>query len=561
MTVRQIATDYPGCREVFVRYGERADRATKFGHLEPLGHFARRCGVELDRLLAELSAAAGVGVDHSRAAARRIHRPFVVWALAITLTLGAGWGAGLLFQIGLAGDFSAVPASYVVAHGETQLWGFLALFIVGIASSYLPRISAGPAWPRLLSRTVLVLFLIGVGSGFVWSMRPQALPWLGAVGSSCLLLASLLYLVFLLRHLLRSNRTTWARFILASGIWLVYWAFYTLALRLRADIAETGTYSDGQRLILVELAVFGFAINSIYGFGQKLLSGFLGMATPRRGFIEACFWLHFLGLFLLVDPSGVRPVPACLGSATLLLAAACYATGMRGFRRVRHTPTRPELGQRFLDRYVQAAFFWLLAGLLMLLGGALWQAVEGRVVPHPYLGAIRHALTVGFMTTLILGVGQRLLPVLEHSLLAWPQLAAPIFLCIAVGNLLRVVSELATMFWASAFVIMPISSILELAALALFTANVLRTLWPAPDTLLRTGQVTARTPVAVLLAERPWLEDHLFAWGIVYVGRVRSVPSELTLGTLAASEGKTPADVVARINDLLRNPPTEERNT
>jgi hypothetical protein len=98
---------------------------------------------------------------------------------------------------------------------------------------------------------------------------------------------------------------------------------------------------------------------------------------------------------------------------------------------------------------------------------------------------------------------------------------------------------------------MPFSAALELSALALFTANALRTLWPPPDPLLWTGRVTPRTSVAVLLAEYPWLEDRLFAWGVAYVGRVRSVPRELTLGTLAGSESKDPGEIVARVNDLL----------
>src|SRR5262249_47760410 len=107
-----------------------------------------------------------------------------------------------------------------------------------------------------------------------------------------------------------------------------------------------------------------------------------------------------------------------------------------------------------------------------------------------------------------------------------------------------------------AFALMPLSAVLELSALALFTANALRTLWPGPDPLLRTGRVAPSTSVAVLLAEHPWLEDRLFACGLAYVGRVRSVPRELTLGTLAASEGKYPEEIIARINDLLRNGPT-----
>ena len=181
----------------------------------------------------------------------------------------------------------------------------------------------------------------------------------------------------------------------------------------------------------------------------------------------------------------------------------------------------PEAGPVFLARYIQLALFWLLAGLALLVAGQLTAAVWGVAPPRAYLGATRHALTVGFLTTLILGVGQRLLPILGHDLLAWPRLVVPIFVLIAAGNALRVAAELATLAWPIAFRILPASAVLELTALALFAANIFRTLWPRPDPLLRTGRATPATRVAVLLAEHPWLEDHLVAWGLRYIGRVR----------------------------------------
>jgi hypothetical protein len=211
------------------------------------------------------------------------------------------------------------------------------------------------------------------------------------------------------------------------------------------------------------------------------------------------------------------------------------------------------VGQGLLVRYVQLAFLWLLAGMALLLGGDIYGLVHGQAPGHAYLGAVRHALTVGFMTTLILGVGQRLLPILGHTLLAWPRLVAPIFVLIALGDLLRVASELATLFLPSVFALIPVSALLELAALSLFTSNALRTMWPAPDPLLHTGQATVQTSVAVLLAEHPWLEDHLMNWGLGYIGRVRSVPRELTLGTLARSEGQQPDALIERINGLLHS--------
>lgn len=557
MTVRQIAADYPACGAVLRRYGEPTDRVTQFGHLEPLACFARRQGLDLEPLLAELAHVAGVAIDRDKARAERIHRPFIAWALSVTLTLGAGWGAWLLFEIGRRGRFEAVSAGQIVAHGEAQLWGFIALFVVGIALRYLPTACGGSRTGLAFARFVLTAFLVGVVGGFAWSLAPGQVPWLGPVSGISLVGAAVLFLGFLFRQLTGKWRHTWCRLIAAAGVWMAVWACVTLWLRGTASAEGLGVYSEAMRQLLMELALFGFALNAIYGFGRRLLSGIVGSGTPHAGAIEATFWLHNTGMaLLLLAHAGRWALAGPLGVGLTAVSAFGYAIGMRGFIRQRRTTARPEVGQAALRHYVQLAFCWLLVGMAMLLFADLRWQVQGRTPPHAYLGAARHALTVGFMTTLIMGVGQRLLPILGHTLLPWPRLVLPILALIAVGNLLRVVTELATPVSEAAFAIMPLSAVLELCALALFAANALRTLWPAPDPLLRTGQVTPTSSVAVLLATHPWLEDHLFAWGLSYVGRVRSVPRELTIGSLAASEGKNPEEVLNRINELLRQPTT-----
>jgi hypothetical protein len=63
----------------------------------------------------------------------------------------------------------------------------------------------------------------------------------------------------------------------------------------------------------------------------------------------------------------------------------------------------------------------LIQRMVMLLMADLYWGARSLSPSHSTLGSVRHALTVGFMTTLILGVGQRLLPILGHTLLPWPQ--------------------------------------------------------------------------------------------------------------------------------------------
>src|SRR5690606_36385647 len=120
-------------------------------------------------------------------------------------------------------------------------------------------------------------------------------------------------------------------------------------------------------------------------------------------------------------------------------------------------------------------------------------------LPLAYTRAMRHALTVGFTTTLILGVGQRLIPVLDRTILALPGLAVPILVLVGVGNLWRVGSELAVLLIPAMFRVMPISAVLEWSALLLFAVGLTATMFHR-DPLLRPGRVTPRSSLAVLLA-------------------------------------------------------------
>jgi hypothetical protein len=552
MTVRQVATDYPTCRDVFRRHGEPERSSAKFGHLEPLERFAWRHGVPLDTLLAELSGAAGVEVSRDDPSAGRAHRPFVVAALTVTLSLGAGWGTLLLVEVGRRGSLAAIPAAQVVAHSEAQFWGFVAPFIVGVAASFLPRMTARPRPHRVLLDLLLGALLAGVLGGFAWSLAPRRWPWLGPASGVAQVVAALGFLALAAQQVAGKWRAPWGRFVLVAAAWMALWAVVDLVLRGRTRLEGPGTYTESTRQLLMELALFGFALNAVYGFGLRLLPGMLGEGVPRRGAVEATFGLHNAGVLALVISHVRWPgLGAALGAAAIAAGGWAWAIGLQGFRRKRRSPPRPEAGPAFLARYIQLALFWLLAGLALLAAGQLTAAVRGVALPRAYLGATRHALTVGFLTTLILGMGQRLLPILSHDLLAWPRLVVPIFVFIATGNALRVVAELDTLAGPLAFRILPASAVLELTALALFAANLLRTLWPRPDPLLRTGRVTRATRVALLLAEHPGIEDHLIAWGLRYLGRVRSVPAELTLGSLAVGEGFDPEALVARINVLL----------
>ncbi len=556
MTVRQIAADFPATQEVFRLHGEQDAPPARFGHLEPLTHFARRRGTPLETLLSELASVTGEQIELRGRFAEHAHHGFILWAMILTLTLGAGWGAWLLWQIGMQRQFSGVPAAYVIAHGEAQLWGFIVLFVMGVALRTVLQGAVRHPQGAWVCRVLLTLALVGVGGSVLWSLLPESFVSAGLISSAALLLLSLGFWGLQIALLRTKCRATWARAVLVSGAWLTAWAVITAWLRWSAGNVGPGAYSNAQRLLLIELAVFGFAMNSIYGFGQMLLPGLLRIGSTRDWALELAHWLHNAGAILVCFATGLvaSGLGMVIGSGLLVSGAVLFAVGHRGFVGRRRTSHGDAKGHAPLDFYPPLAFFWLLAGLALMTGGVVYEAVHEVPLPHAYMGAVRHALTVGFMTTLILGVGQRMLPVLDRTVLAMPRLTVPILVLIGAGNLLRVITELATMLTPVAYSVMPISAVLEWSALLLFAINLTATMFHS-DPLLKRGRVTKRSSLAVLVAEHPWIENRLRPLGTRYLERARSVPDELTIGSFAESEGFDAAQFVSEINAWLADGP------
>ncbi|TWU40087.1 hypothetical protein Q31b_34310 [Novipirellula aureliae] len=556
MTVRHVVALYPACRVIFRKYGEPDDRAGingapgPFGHFQPLSRFAAEHGVDVDQLLEEISNCAGVPVDRDRAPSERIHRSYLLASLLITLTLGAGWGAHLLASIGLQKSFEQVSVAHVIAHGEAQLWGFLGLFIVGVSLRTVLKEAAATRRRQRICRTGLSIALLSFAGGFAWSIAPQRLAILGIVSAGALMILSASLWLVQWQVVGQKWQATWARAVFMSGFWLTLWATVTFYLRLKAaDVGPVG-YGSIERLLIIKLAVFGFAMNSIYGFGQMLLPGLLRLGKPRLSAVEASFWFHNVGVLMMFIASFTSAMLEPIGSTFVLVGVISFATGLRGLIGKRKGSPRLEQGHRLLDLYPPLAFFWLLLSLILLFVGDLYVSVSGQPLSHAFTGAVRHALTVGFITTLILGVGQRLLPVLEHNVLLMPKLVAPILILIASGNLLRVSSQVATLQTQVVYAWLPVSAVFEWMALFLFTISAIRQMWPRRVYLVG-NQVTERTPLATLLAIAPSIEDKLISRGSAYLVRARSVPSELTIGSFAASENQQPMELVQWINEQL----------
>lgn len=110
----------------------------------------------------------------------------------------------------------------------------------------------------------------------------------------------------------------------------------------------------------------------------------------------------------------------------------------------------------------------------------VWESLHLRSIgtpfSHAYTGAIRHAVTVGFISQMILGFGSHVVARMndldERRL---PSLWS-VFILLNVGNTARVTLEIATDFTLAAYAPMGITGFVELLGLAIWAFHVARPL-------------------------------------------------------------------------------------
>jgi hypothetical protein len=173
-------------------------------------------------------------------------------------------------------------------------------------------------------------------------------------------------------------------------------------------------------------------------------------------------------LFLLYRWTGNRGFAAAVPLAQAMLAVGVALIVL---------PWR--LWQRFprSDRsakFVRAAYTWLAISLAMLLLAPAHRFASGIPFSHAYHGAIRHAITVGFVSMMITGMAAKVVPNLCGALpRALSELWGP-FLLLNVGCFLRVALQVLTDWTGAIYPLLGLSGTLEVAGLAWWGAGVIR---------------------------------------------------------------------------------------
>lgn len=413
---------------------------------------------------------------------QRLLMAFLATGLLFLLLPGTFLGVWNL--IGISGGHSAteVSAAWVQAHGHAQIFGWIGSFIIGIGFYSLSKMSNIQPFVRARGWICWALWTCGVM--LRWQTNLYGWRWREMLPLSALIEICAFLIFFLsLSHEKRkrsalakqkgesNNREIWTKLALASTIGF----FLTLLANLGSTFyvaftAETPALSHVMNERLLVLTLWGFLTLAIWGFSSKWLPIFIELRKADDRML--------LLALACVEAAVIAEAAAAarLSGALLLIGAVSAVLGLHVFAPAEQAPPTHGIHNTFTT-FVRIAYAWMVVAAAI----SIWALVSDQA--GGIWGASRHALTVGFISTMVFSIGQRALPTFcGMRTLFSPNLMFVSLLTLNIGCLMRVGSEIAAYESnvASAWRALPISAILEMAAVTLFALNLLLTFLSRP---------------------------------------------------------------------------------
>jgi uncharacterized protein involved in response to NO len=330
-------------------------------------------------------------------------------------------------------------------------------------------------------------------------------------------------------------------------VWLLVVGGLNIAATLHLWRAHVDIIPAIYNLRILHTQVFGFIATMILGVSLRILPNFMGLRQPLEKPANLAFWLFTTGVALRVI--GVQPF--VVSSALELAGAALYIYALGVFTKPVATVEIAGVDDSY-TRFVRLGYFWLLVTGLMVLGGDIYQLLTGNQPPHPYVGAYRHAITVGFISTVMMGVAYRVLPIFNGTQLFSARAMRVSFWLLAIGNLFRVGWQLGTLSGNTiAFVGTGLSGYLELTAMVIFSWNIVMTLRGAQDAFAEDHMVRPSTRVADILDLYPEARAVLIEAGFSHMAAIAKPPRFVTLEFAANRHGVDPVQVAEKLNSVI----------
>ncbi|MFQ6041157.1 MAG: DUF1858 domain-containing protein [Candidatus Poribacteria bacterium] len=493
MTIREVMSEYPQTRRVFDKYGLAHCGGPK-GPVESIAFFTKVHSVDRGKLLEELNQVVEGGAieeekesaDEEPQAEEALYKPFLKASIVLVLTGGCVLGAVALTLLAIKGSFDYdwhFWRAMVQAHGHVQFYGWVGLFIMGIAYHVFPRLKATDLRGRELVGVSFVLMLVGIVVKSVSQVFAE-----NAIAANIMVLASAVELIAVSLFLyvgfstIKSSelKEYFDKYIVASLVW--FWLAAALNVVISIYLSAKGTnvipgFIDPPYL---HIQAMGFIGMMILGISLKTLPLFLGLKFPNQKLSDISFWGLNTGIVMLaisqwfkgLYPSNILDGLFGFAAALEFICAILFVHNLNIFRK-----REREIEKQGFEKFIPVSYAWFAIAVVMFAVLGIYEAFTGNSAGHALIGSYRHAITVGFISMMIFGMAARMIPTFRgvqlHSI---GQLNAT-FALINIGNALRVVFQgLTFALGAFSFAVMGVSGWLEVTAMALFGYNLWKTM-------------------------------------------------------------------------------------
>jgi hypothetical protein len=571
-TVKEVVEKYPVTRRIFETYGIMC--GSNVLPDKPLSFFARMHNINPVQLIDDLQKLINGKVDTTAEVAitkpqtEHVYEIFVKTAIIIVLSTGCLYGASLLAYTAFRNSLSSVAWILTETHGDTQVYGWVGLFIMGISYFALPKFWNSMLYSSPLAYKSFFLMVAGIFLSFVFKTISYYSGFfflkIPALIGCILQVASIaIFMYVICRTYFSSGKEkyeVYEGFLLSSYLWFILQAIAFVALYFHFTVVGNTDIPEVFKGPIRHIQIMGFACMVIIGIFTKTLPIFLGIQEPNKKIGAYVLYILNISIALRTISGFYREYTDNLYgffNAVFLISGILETVGVFLFiyslnlfdskKAVKNNPNLPT-GFR---KYIRAALIWLFVSESALLSFTIYETLSGERTSHALFGAYRHAIFIGFISMMILGCASKMIPLSKGVKLCSPKLLTATFVLINIGCVFRVVAQpVSEHLYPQFYAFMGVSGFIEYAAMFCFAINAWKTMQldVEEESTEQITVATASTNVYQLIKQYPQTLDILIGFGF------KQLKNPILRNTLARtiSLGQAVQIVPVNLEDLLK---------
>ncbi len=571
-TVKEVVEKFPVTRRIFETYGIMCGGNTLPD--KPLSFFARMHNINPTALIDDLQklidgeSDTNSEISITKPQTEHVYELFVKTSIIIVLSTGCLYGASLLAYMAFNNSPSSVSWILTETHGDTQVYGWVGLFIMGISYFALPKF-----WNTMLYSTPLAyksffLMVAGIFLSFVFKTISYysgffPLTIMALLGCTLQIASIAIFIYVICRTYFSSGKEKfeiYEGFLLSSYLWFIFQAIVFVALYFHFTVVGHTSIPEILKNPIRHIQIVGFSCMVIIGIFTKTLPIFLGIQEPDKKISTYVLYILNISIALRTISEFYREYTSnlfvffnivfCLAGVLETFGILLFIYNLNLFNYKKRVVNTINLPTGF-RKYIRAALIWLFVSEASLLTFTVYESITGERVSHSLFGAYRHAIFVGFISMMILGCASKMIPLSKGVKLCSTKLLNASFVLINIGCVFRVIAQpLSSHIYPQLYPLLGISGFIEYAAMFCFGINAWKTmrLDTKEESTEQIKVATASTNVYQLIKQYPQSLDILVGFGF------KQLKNPVLRNTLARtiSIGQAAQINPVNLDDLLR---------